>query len=79
MPALKIQDSDIGPAVTVVIWTESAVAALIVAMRFYARAFIRKPSWDDLLMLVTLVCASRYAETACIVSFGKFTVNSGSS
>lgn len=79
MPALKIQDSDRGPAVMVVIWTESAVAVLIVAMRYYARTLIRKHSWDDLLMLVTLVCVFRYVETRRIVSFGKFTVNSASS
>lgn len=63
----------------VVIWTESTVAILIVAMRFCARALIRKPSWDDLLMLVTLVCAPKYAEIVCIVSFGRFIADFNSS
>lgn len=37
------------------LWTESAVAAFVVLMRFYARAQIQKVGWDDWLMFITLV------------------------
>lgn len=37
------------------LWTESAVAALVVSMRLYVRAQTRTVSWDDWLMFITLV------------------------
>jgi hypothetical protein len=48
-------DIDRGYAVMATLWTESVVAALVVLMRLYARAQIRKISWDDWLMFITLV------------------------
>lgn len=48
-------DVDRGYLVMATLWTEFAVAALVVSMRLYARAQTRKVSYDDWLMLITLV------------------------
>lgn len=49
-------DINRGPVVVAILWTETAVAVIIVSMRFYARTIVKRISWDDWLMLVTLVC-----------------------
>lgn len=48
-------DINRGPVVVAILWAETAVAVIIVSMRFYARTMIKRISWDDWLMLVTLV------------------------
>lgn len=55
MSGSETPDTNRGPTVVAILWAETAVAAIIVAMRFCARTIIKKLSWDDWLMLVTLV------------------------
>lgn len=55
MSSPKTLDINRGPVVVAILWTETAVAVIIVSMRFYARTMIKRISWDDWLMLVTLV------------------------
>lgn len=58
----QVQDVDRGPIVMGVFWAETAVAIIVVAMRFSARLIIRNLGWDDWLMFITLVFASSSQE-----------------
>lgn len=55
MSSSEVLDVNRGPVVMAILWTESAVAVIFVSTRFYARTMIKRISWDDWLMLVTLV------------------------
>lgn len=55
MSSPETPDINRGRVVVAILWTETAVAVIIVSMRFYARTMIKRISWDDWLMLVTLV------------------------
>lgn len=46
---------DRGPAVVALFWSETGIAIVIVAARFYARTLIKAVGQDDWLMLATLV------------------------
>lgn len=48
-------NQDRGPAMMEVMWIQTGFAIVIIGMRFIARFSIHKISWDDWLMLLTLV------------------------
>lgn len=48
-------NQDRGPAMMEIMWIQTGFGILIIAMRFMARFLIHKTSWDDWLMLMTLV------------------------
>lgn len=48
-------NQDRGPAAVAIYWTETGIAILIVAARFYARTMIKSVGRDDWFMLATLV------------------------
>lgn len=51
-------NQDRGPAALAIYWSETGIAILIVAARFYARLMIKGVGRDDWFMLVTLVTSS---------------------
>jgi hypothetical protein len=48
-------DSDRGPLLLGVLWTQAGIATVIVFLRLYARFMIHTTGWDDWLMFLTLV------------------------
>jgi len=48
-------NQDRGPQLVALYWVESAVAIIVVAMRLWGRMMIRGTSYDDYVMLLTLV------------------------
>ena len=48
-------DVDRGPQLIALYWVESAVAILVVANRMWGRIMIHQTSYDDYVMLFTLV------------------------
>ncbi|KAK3390661.1 hypothetical protein B0H63DRAFT_121401 [Podospora didyma] len=48
-------DDDRGPKLLAMFWSYCAISIVMVALRFYARIQIRAVSWDDWLMLLTVV------------------------
>lgn len=51
-------DYDKGPRITGIAWAEAVMCIAAVAARFWGRIIIHSISWDDWLMLVTLVRSS---------------------
>ena len=51
---------DRGQAAVIAYWTQTAIAIVFVAGRFYARRMIRSTGLDDWFMLVTLVSLRSY-------------------
>ena len=49
---------DRGTILTGLIWVLSSLACMTVFMRFYVRAAIRFFGWDDVFMILTMVCYS---------------------
>lgn len=49
-------DYNKAPRVLGVAWMEASMCIVAVAGRFWGRYIIHKTSWDDWLMLLTLVC-----------------------
>ncbi|KAF4220395.1 hypothetical protein CNMCM8980_009671 [Aspergillus fumigatiaffinis] len=47
-------DSDRGPLLLGVLWTQAGIATVIVFLRLYARFMIHTTGWDDWLMFLTL-------------------------
>lgn len=54
-------DQDRGGAVIAVYWSITAVAMLVVGLRFYARRLVHATGADDWLMLVSLVSFSLHS------------------
>ena len=48
-------DEDRGPKLMAMFWSYCAISIVLVTLRFYARIQIRAVSWDDWLMLATVV------------------------
>lgn len=62
-------NQDLGPATMAIFWTETGIAILIVAARFYARTMIKGVGRDDWFMLATLV--SNHTRTSSPASHGR--------
>jgi hypothetical protein len=48
-------DRNRGPSIVGIAWMETGMSIVAAAARFWGRYIIRQTSWDDWLMLVTLV------------------------
>lgn len=60
-------DYDKGPRIVGIAWAEAAMCIVTVAARFWGRLLIHSTSWDDWLMLITLVLF-KVKEGRCILT-----------
>lgn len=56
--------ADFGPILNGVMWLQVALATIFCVLRMYTRyCIIRNVGWDDVLMMVNLVCLSLWCFT----------------
>jgi hypothetical protein len=58
-----------GPVIIVTLWTEAAIALVVVCMRLFTRIWInRVVGWDDFLIAFSCVSSNQYLELICVLT-----------